>query len=385
MSVQPGKTTVVNVPQEEINLRRELFAMARSGQRPPRWPVSVKCSDLHYAEIHGISNAQYLNDPISHAEAQIAGQKWVLENLQTDDCHISACPLLTARPSAFGAEIVAQPSGRIWFKPWIKNSADLEKLIKIDPNTTGTSAVYNQWCNLYEEEAEKYPVRFEGGEIFYPLAGQTGALTTGIQDPFSLAADLMGIDNLLKRLDDDSPFVEDLLDILTDKIIDTVCANRLAENYDGSIFVSCSWTHRLDRDQYQCVALPSLLRIRDTLNRPVVLYQTNLPAEHLPSVLGILEPTTIAGFRYKDHHLDHMAQLAHIADKNCYLQPVIDGNDLMACNEHEIFSRALQTLMIFDPHENFHLSVLAADAMPLAVLPRLGSAHTASHYMQKQE
>jgi len=383
MSIEPGKTTVIHVSQEQIAERQELYRLSRSGEKPPRWPVSVRCSDLHYAEIQGVGQAEYLNDPVTHAEAQIAGQKWMLENLQTDANSVIVCPLLAAGPSAFGAEIVASPAGRAWIKPWIRTGDDLRKLEHIDPNQTGTTLIYNQWSELYEDIAEQYPVRFSDGEVFFPLAGQTRPLTTGTTGPFSLAADLMGTRELMDRIKTDLYFVEDLLEVLTYKIVDTLTQNRQAEDYDGVLFVSCSSARLLDSEQYESLALPCLMKIKEQFQQPIALHQSTLPPEQLELIINKLKPRSISGFRCKDNCLDSLAVIAQTAGGKCYLEPHFAGKSLADRNAEDLFTDAFQTLLLFDRFGKFHLTASAPDALSLEQLPKLNAIHRASLSLQQ--
>jgi len=383
--VQAGITTVIEVPVEEIEARRALFRIARSGHPPPRWPVSVRCSDIHNAEIHGVGRAEYLNDPVTHAEAQIAGRKWMLENIETDASHVVVCPLLAAGPSAFGAKIVARPAGRAWIEPWISNRQHLEKLQKIDPNNTGVNAEYDRWCEIYEEIAEQYPVRFRGGDEFFPLSGQTRPLTTGATGPFSLAVELMGKDRLLGRLEVDPIFVEDLLEILTQMIIDTLTQNREEEKYRGTIFLSCPNAGLLNEEQYRQLALPCLLEIKNQLRSPVTLYQSDLPADHVEPILTELQPESICGFHFRDNLLESFADIAFTVEGRCRLEPGLDSRSLATLSEEELFDDTVRTITVFDKYGNFSLSASAPDAMELADLPKLNAIKRASISMRKRE
>lgn len=378
MSIQPGQTTVIRVPAEEIAVRRQLFRRARTGERPPRWPVSVRCSGIHNAALYGVSHAEYVNDPVTHAEAQIAGRKWMMEHVPSDVGHVVVCPLLTAGPSAFGAEIVALPSGRAWAEPWITSGDDLRQLERIDPNQTGSNAVYREWCALYEDMAERYPVRFAGGEEFYPLAGQTRPLTTGTSDPYSLAVDLMGKEQLAARLETDTPFVRELLEILTRKIIDTLKRNRAAAGYDGPVFLGCPAGQALHVERFEELVLPGLCAIKEALGRPVSLHRSTLPPEQAESILTHLAPASITGFSCPDNDLDALAEIAFAVGGRCYLEPHLDGRRLAYTGADAVLADAMQTLLLFGRFGRFSLSASAPDEMATADLPALGAVHRAS-------
>ncbi len=381
MSIQPGETTVIQVPAEEIAFRRHLFRLARAGERPPRWPVSVRCSGIHNAALYGVSHAEYVNDPVTHAAAQIAGRKWMLEHVPSDVSHVIVCPLLTAEPSAFGAEIVALPSGRAWAEPWITSGDDLRRLERIDPNHTGSNEVYLEWCALYEDMAERYPVRFEGGEEFYPLAGQTRPLTTGTSDPYSLAVDLMGREQLAARLDTDPPFVRELLDILTRKIIDALKRNRAAEDYDGPVFLGCAAGQALHVERFEELVLPGLRAIKEALGRPVSLHRSTLPPEQVEPIITRLAPASITGFSCADNDLESLAEIAFAVRGRCYLEPHLDSRRLAGTDADALLSEAMQALLLFGRFGRFSLSAAAPDEMTPADLPALGAVRRASCYL----
>ncbi len=66
--------------------------------------------------------------------------------------------------------------------------------------------------------AEKYPVRFNGGDIFYP--GAQPSLTHTSDGPFGVAGDLMGQTELFIAAKERPDFVVELLRIVTDKLIE---------------------------------------------------------------------------------------------------------------------------------------------------------------------
>ena len=66
--------------------------------------------------------------------------------------------------------------------------------------------------------AEKYPVRFQGGPVFYP--GANPALTHTSDGPFGVAGDLMGKTEIFLAVKERPDFVRELLRIVTDKLID---------------------------------------------------------------------------------------------------------------------------------------------------------------------
>ena len=66
--------------------------------------------------------------------------------------------------------------------------------------------------------AERYPVRFQDGPVFYP--GANPSLTHTTNGPFGVAGDLMGQTELFTAVLERQEFVRELLRIVTDKLIE---------------------------------------------------------------------------------------------------------------------------------------------------------------------
>ena len=65
--------------------------------------------------------------------------------------------------------------------------------------------------------ADRYPVRFQGGPVFYP--GENPALTHTCDGPFGVAGDLMGQTEIFLAVTERPEFVRELLRIVTAKLI----------------------------------------------------------------------------------------------------------------------------------------------------------------------
>ena len=68
------------------------------------------------------------------------------------------------------------------------------------------------------EVADSYPVRFQGGPLFYP--GASASLTHTSNGPFGVAGDLMGQTELFLAVRERPDYVRELLRIVTAKLIE---------------------------------------------------------------------------------------------------------------------------------------------------------------------
>jgi uroporphyrinogen-III decarboxylase len=128
----------------------------------------------------------------------------------------------TTEPSGFGVEVdfplndipVANERG------WVKcgNEPDLRKLEKIDFIHSGLNQRQIEYRKVMIAVAEKYPVRFQDGPVFYP--GANPALTHTSNGPFTNAAHLMSAVELFSAVLAEPDFVHELLRIVTQKILD---------------------------------------------------------------------------------------------------------------------------------------------------------------------
>jgi uroporphyrinogen decarboxylase len=109
--------------------------------------------------------------------------------------------------------------------------------------------------------AEKYPVRFLDGPIFYP--GRTPALTHTSDGPFGVAGDLMGQTELFLAIHERPDFIAELLRIVTDKLIEYL---DFCWKEEGLIGRDLSWTDDLavglSAESYRELVLPQEKRLR---------------------------------------------------------------------------------------------------------------------------
>jgi uroporphyrinogen-III decarboxylase len=216
----------IKIPVEEIAARQERVVKTKrfaTADRVPVWPA------INYRFLLpkiGVRFDDYFNDPEVMLRSQILGQKWLMENIKTDQYSITGAWTgawtdfqNTTEASGLGCEVVFPEDDIPWVKQdgWIKTDADLRRLEQIDSITQGLNGRQVEFRRGMMAVADKYPVRFQGGPVFYP--GANPALTHTSNGPFMLAADLMGITEAFTAILDRPDFMRELFEIVIEKTI----------------------------------------------------------------------------------------------------------------------------------------------------------------------
>ena len=215
----------INVPMQEIAAREARVATARRFERPDRVPVWPAINYRYLLPAIGGRFSDYYADPEVMLRLQILGQKWLMEHIRTDQYSITGAWVgawtdfqNTTEASALGCEVAFPPDDIPWVKAgWVKTDADLRRLEQIDVVNGGLNGRQIDFRRRMMVVADRYPVRFLDGPVFYP--GATPALTHTSHGPFTVAADLMGQTEIFAAVLEKPEFVRELLSIVTDKII----------------------------------------------------------------------------------------------------------------------------------------------------------------------
>lgn len=216
----------IGVPIEEIEARRERVSRTKRFETPDRVPVIPAIAHRFLVPQVGVSFRDYYSDPETMLRTQILAQKWLLENVRTDAYSITGAWVgawtdfqNTFEAGSLGCEVVFQDDDIPWVGPgWVKTDDDLKRLEAMDFVHGGINARQIEYRRAMMNVAEKYPVRFQGGEIFYP--GANPALTHTSDGPFGVAGDVMGQVELFLGVYERTDFVRELLRIVTDKLIE---------------------------------------------------------------------------------------------------------------------------------------------------------------------
>lgn len=226
MFIHKPEVIEIAVPYEDIEARRERVAKAKRFETPDRVPVIPAIGHRLMIPQTGIRFRDYYRDPETMLRAQILGQKWLLENVRTDAHSITGAWTgawtdfqNTFEAGSLGCEVVFPDDDIPWVGPgWVKTDDDLRRLETMDFVHNGINQKQIDFRRAMMAVADQYPVRFQGGPIFYP--GANPALTHTSDGPFGVAGDVMGQTELFTAVYDNPDFVRELLRIVTDKLID---------------------------------------------------------------------------------------------------------------------------------------------------------------------
>ncbi|MDW7760623.1 MAG: uroporphyrinogen decarboxylase family protein [Acidobacteriota bacterium] len=215
----------IGIPVEEIEARRARVAEARRFGRPDRVPVIPALAHRFLIPKTGTSFRDYYADPETMLRTQIRAQKWHLENIRTD-AHVITGPWVGAwsdfqnsfEAGSLGCRIEFPENDIPWVAShWVQDDTDLTRLEAMDFIGSGLNARQVEFRDGMIRVAEKYPVRFLGGLVFYP--GARPSLTRTSDGPFGIAGDLMGATELFLACAERPDFVRELLRIIIDKML----------------------------------------------------------------------------------------------------------------------------------------------------------------------
>jgi len=215
----------IAVPIEEIEARRERVQKIKRFEPADRVAVIPSMNYRFLLPTIGVPFSDYYNDPEVMLRSQILSQKWLMEHIQTDQYEITG-PWVgawidfqnTSEQSALGCEVVFPPDDIPWVKGgWVQTDQHLCTLEKMDIIHNGLHGKAIAYRQAMMAVADKYPVRFQDGPIFYP--GVNPVFTYVSNGPFTIAADLMGHTEIFLAVKQRPEFVKGLLSIVTDKII----------------------------------------------------------------------------------------------------------------------------------------------------------------------
>ena len=269
------KITEIHIPYEEILAREERITKTKRFEQTDRVPVIPAINYRTLLPKIGVRFRDYYQDPEVMLHSQILGQKWLMENIRTDAYSITGAWVggwtdfqNTTEASGFGVEVkfpeddipVANEAG------WVKTEADLHRLEKIDYIHAGLNGRQLAYRQKMIQVADKYPVRFLGGPIFFP--GANPALTHTSNGPFTNASHLMGAVEVFTAILERPEFVSELLAIITRKTLDWLDFCWEEEKLPTRDF---AWTDDLSAylsaDTWCEMVLPYNLKLREHFDR----------------------------------------------------------------------------------------------------------------------
>lgn len=285
------KVIDIGVPIEEIEARRTRVETARRFGTPDRVPVLPAIAARFLIPQIGVSFRDYYADPEAMLRAQILAQKWLLENIRTDAFSITGAWIgawtdfqNTFEAGSLGCRVVFPDDDIPWIGAgWVKDDADLRLLEAMDFIHSGINARQVRCRAAMMAAAEKYPVRFSGGPVFYP--GANPSLTNTCDGPFGIAGDLMGATELFLACSERPAFVGELLGIVTDKMIAYLdfCAAETGWAEPRDFAWSDDLAVSLSRDMFERLVLPHDRRLRDHFGGRIAFHMCG-KSDHLLEV-----------------------------------------------------------------------------------------------------
>lgn len=259
------ETIYIDIKKKELDIRKERVEKVKRFEATDRIPVLPMIDNRYYYEKVGVTMQEVFNDPIKMLRAQIYGQKWIMENIKTDQYEIPVQMYSwfqnVREASALGCEIEFPTPNQVWVKkPWIKNEEDLERLKKINVITNGLHGREIEFREAMRKVAKKYRVKLSDGYEFYPA--EEIRLHTCMDGPFTLAAEVRGYQKIMEDIIERPNFVKKLCDIIADKEIEWVEFCKKQDGDDSTIWMGDDYAVFLSPKMYEEFALPYDKRIR---------------------------------------------------------------------------------------------------------------------------
>ncbi len=306
----------IAVPFDEIEARRERVEKAKRFETPDRVPVIPAVAHRVMIPRTGISFGDYYRDPETMLRAQILGQKWLLENVRTDAYSITGAWAgawtdfqNTFEAGSLGVEIHFPDDDIPWVgEGWVKDDADLKTLEAIDYVHTGINARQVEFRRRMIEVADKYPVRFQGGPVFYP--GANPWLTNTSDGPFGVTGDVMGQVEAFTAVYERPDFLREVMRIVTGKMIEWLdfCVQEMGLERP----VNFSWTDdlavSLSADSFREFALPFNQQMRFHFDGRASLHMCGRSDHLLEIFRDDLKIDEFQGFGYQVN-LDRVAEV----------------------------------------------------------------------------
>lgn len=297
----------IAIPIEEIERRRERITKAKRFETPDRVPVLPAIAHRYLIPKVGVHFNDYYADPETMLRTQILAQRWLLENVRCDVYSITG-PWVggwtdfqnTFEAGSLGCGVTFVDDDIPWVgAPWVKTDDDLRKLESIDYIHTGINARQLAYRKKMMEVAERYPVRFQGGPVFYP--GENPSLTHTSDGPFGVAGDLMGQTEIFEAVLTRPDFVIELLRIVNKKMIEYLdfCWEEEALPHPRDFAWTDDLAVSLSAEQYHDIVLPFEKELRFHFDGWLSLHMCGETNHLLRTFADDLKINEFQGFGYQ--------------------------------------------------------------------------------------
>ncbi|HTY58661.1 MAG TPA: uroporphyrinogen decarboxylase family protein [Bacteroidota bacterium] len=297
----------IDVPIDEIERRRERVERAKRFQSVDRVPVIPAIAHRFLVPSVGVRFREYYADPETMLRTQILAQKWLMEHVRTDAYAITGAWVgawtdfqNTFEAGSLGCDVIFPDDDIPWVGPgWVNTEADLRRLEAMDFIAGDLNARQFAYRRAMMAVADRYPVRFRGGPVFFP--GEHPSLTHTSDGPFGVAGDLMGQTELFIAVCERPEFVRELLEIVTAKLIAYLDYCFDQENIPPPR--DFAWTDdlavSLSAETYRALVLPSEFLLRSHFDGYVSLHMCGKTDHLLPIFADDLAINEFQGFGYQ--------------------------------------------------------------------------------------
>lgn len=306
----------IGVPIEEIESRRDRVKKTKRFELPDRIPVIPAIAHRFLVPQVGVRFKNYYSNPETMLHTQILAQKWLMEHIRTDAYDITGAWTgawtdfqNTFEAGSLGCEVIFPDDDIPWVgKGWVTNDSDLRRLEQMDFVHSGINEKQISYRLAMIEIAHDYPVRFQGGPVFYP--GLNPSLTHTSDGSFGIAGDLMGQQDLFTAVYERPDFARELLSIITDKLI--AYLDFCWDEESLPVPKDFAWTDdlavSLPADTYRDIVLPSEVRLRNHFDGYVSLHMCGQTDHLLTTFVEDLRINEFQGFGYQVD-LDYVASV----------------------------------------------------------------------------
>jgi uroporphyrinogen decarboxylase len=306
----------IGVTIEEIESRRERVKKTKRFELTDRIPVIPAIAHRFLVPQVGVRFKDYYSNPETMLHTQILAQKWLMEHIRTDAYDITGAWTgawtdfqNTFEAGSLGCEIIFPADDIPWVgRGWVEDDSDLHTLEGMDFVHSGINAKQLAYRRAMIDIAENYPVRFQGGPIFYP--GLNPSLTHTSDGPFGIAGDLMGQQELFTAVSERPDFVRELLEIITAKLIAYLdfCWEEESLPHPKDFAWTDDLAVSLSADVYRAIVLPSESKLRNHFDGYVSLHMCGQTDHLLTTFVDDLRINEFQGFGYQVD-LDHIGSV----------------------------------------------------------------------------
>ncbi len=297
----------IAVPIEEIEARRDRVTKAQRFETPDRVPVIPAIAHRFLVPKVGVSFHNYYADPETMLRTQIYAQKWLLENIRTDAHSITGAWVgawtdfqNTFEAGSLGCQIHFPDDDIPWVgEGWVKTDDDLRRLEAMDYVHGGINGRQIAYREAMIEVADKYPVRFQGGPVFYP--GEKPSLTNTSDGPFGVAGDIMGAVEVFTAVYERPDFLHEVLRIVTNKMIEWLdfCAEEMQLKRPRSFAWTDDLAVSLSADVFREFALPYNQKLCQNFDGRLSLHMCGKTNHLLKIFRDDLKINELQGFGYQ--------------------------------------------------------------------------------------